>query len=206
MVGHGGSSAGSYLADPTSPIPSHCASIVATSTVRVMLLKLLLLGLPPRKSPILEIRHSVWSWCYHRLLVCHSTVKPPTIVIRHCSKDGQRTPYIISMIQAFLYFCTHVKPSVIGKNRTTTLPPGDFRCWVGNTTFTDKSQCVEKLGHLHVNTGSLDWKSKKWVLCWISKYFWFKYDLGQKYYAPQVQSKWDLEIMTVHFMSLRCLL
>ena len=33
--GMGGSSAGSYLADPTSPIPSHCASIVATSTVRV---------------------------------------------------------------------------------------------------------------------------------------------------------------------------
>ena len=24
----------SYLADPTSPIPSHCASIVATSTLR----------------------------------------------------------------------------------------------------------------------------------------------------------------------------
>ena len=35
MVGHGGSSVGSYLADPTSPIPSHCASIVATSTLRV---------------------------------------------------------------------------------------------------------------------------------------------------------------------------
>ena len=35
MVGHGGSSAGSYLADPTSPIPSHCASIVVTTTVRV---------------------------------------------------------------------------------------------------------------------------------------------------------------------------
>ena len=35
MVGHGGSSAGSYLANPTSPIPSHCASIVATSTLRV---------------------------------------------------------------------------------------------------------------------------------------------------------------------------
>ena len=32
MVGHGGSSAGSYLADRTSPIPSHCASIVVTST------------------------------------------------------------------------------------------------------------------------------------------------------------------------------
>ena len=35
MVGHGGSSACSYLADPTSPIPSHCASIVVTSTLRV---------------------------------------------------------------------------------------------------------------------------------------------------------------------------
>ena len=42
MLGHGGRSAGSYLADPTSPIPSHCAvskccsaSIVATSTARV---------------------------------------------------------------------------------------------------------------------------------------------------------------------------
>ena len=35
MVGHGGSSADSYLADPTSPIPSHCASIVATSALRV---------------------------------------------------------------------------------------------------------------------------------------------------------------------------
>ena len=26
---------GLYLADPTSPIPSHCASIVVTSTLRV---------------------------------------------------------------------------------------------------------------------------------------------------------------------------
>ena len=34
MVEHGGSSASSYLADPTSPIPSHCAPIVATSTLR----------------------------------------------------------------------------------------------------------------------------------------------------------------------------
>ena len=28
MVGHGGSSAGSYLADPTSPIPSHYVVII----------------------------------------------------------------------------------------------------------------------------------------------------------------------------------
>ena len=38
MVGHGESSAGSYLADPTSPIPSHCASVVMTSTLRVNIL------------------------------------------------------------------------------------------------------------------------------------------------------------------------
>ena len=35
MVGYGGTSAGSYLADPTSPIPSHGASIVVSSTLRV---------------------------------------------------------------------------------------------------------------------------------------------------------------------------
>ena len=35
MVGHGGSSAGSYLADPTSLIPFYSASIVATSNLRV---------------------------------------------------------------------------------------------------------------------------------------------------------------------------
>ena len=28
MVGHGGSSAGSYLTDSTSPVPSHCAVII----------------------------------------------------------------------------------------------------------------------------------------------------------------------------------
>ena len=28
MIGHGGSRSGSYLADLTSPIPSHCAVII----------------------------------------------------------------------------------------------------------------------------------------------------------------------------------
>ena len=35
MVGHGGSSAGSYLADPTSPIPSQCAVIILFKSVPV---------------------------------------------------------------------------------------------------------------------------------------------------------------------------
>ena len=33
--GMGGSSAGSYLADPTSPIPSHCAVIILFQSVAV---------------------------------------------------------------------------------------------------------------------------------------------------------------------------
>ena len=51
MVGYGGSSAGSYLADPTSPIPSHCASIVVTSTVRVSLLSAVLFSDVEKSSP-----------------------------------------------------------------------------------------------------------------------------------------------------------
>ena len=35
MLGHGGRSAGSYLADPTSPIPSHCAVIILFQSVAV---------------------------------------------------------------------------------------------------------------------------------------------------------------------------
>ena len=35
LLGHGGSSAGSYLADPTSPIPSHCTVIILFQSVAV---------------------------------------------------------------------------------------------------------------------------------------------------------------------------
>ena len=35
MVGHGRSCAGSYLADPTSPIPSYCAVIILFKSVPV---------------------------------------------------------------------------------------------------------------------------------------------------------------------------
>ena len=41
MVRHGESSACSYLANPTSIIPSHCASIVVTSTVRANIVNLI---------------------------------------------------------------------------------------------------------------------------------------------------------------------
>ena len=55
MVGHGGSSAGSYLADPTSPIPSHCASIVVNRTLRVKAHFL---------SPLLQVGSSVKLQCH----------------------------------------------------------------------------------------------------------------------------------------------
>ena len=35
MVGHGASSASSYLTDPTSPIPSHCAVVILCKSVPV---------------------------------------------------------------------------------------------------------------------------------------------------------------------------
>ena len=43
MVGHGGSSAGSYLADPTSPIPSQYAVIIIIKNVPVYKLSWLIL-------------------------------------------------------------------------------------------------------------------------------------------------------------------
>ena len=71
MVGHGGSSAGSYLADPTSPIPSHCASIVATSTLRVnFYLNSILLDLP--KTCIVSVHLSI---AYSRHFMHHHIEK-----------------------------------------------------------------------------------------------------------------------------------
>ena len=39
----------------------------------------------------------------------------------------------------------------------------------------------------------------------LSLYFWFKYNLGEKFDPTRVRIH-NLQIMTVHFMSLRCLL
>ena len=75
MVGHGGSSAGSYLADPTSPIPSHCASIVETSTVRVNLIQNILAEVLPR--------HQSWSSALSqgRYMIRDHSYKDPVLFI-----------------------------------------------------------------------------------------------------------------------------
>ena len=71
MVGHGGSSAGSYLADPTSPIPSYCASIVATSTLRVKTA-----GFGPTGIQTLDrwYTHSQWENFHHAALHLFTSV------------------------------------------------------------------------------------------------------------------------------------
>ena len=65
MVRHGGSSAGSYLADPTSPIPSHCASIVATSTFKSY--PYLLWDLPPTSNVTFVLIHDDLDVHYNEL-------------------------------------------------------------------------------------------------------------------------------------------
>ena len=74
MVGHGGSSAGSYLADPTSPIPSHCASIVVTSTSRVKqhktkspLIPLFIVSAIMQPHPIVIENITIYYTCYSSL-------------------------------------------------------------------------------------------------------------------------------------------
>ena len=63
MVGHGGSSAGSYLADPTSPIPSHCASIVVISTLRVKYITVMDLCIVLDESAIIRAwREDIKTW------------------------------------------------------------------------------------------------------------------------------------------------
>ena len=65
MVGHGGSSAGSYLANPTSPIPSHCASIVVTSTLRVIMLSIF--HAMSAKSSVLKHSMQLWLISYNEV-------------------------------------------------------------------------------------------------------------------------------------------
>ena len=107
MVGHGGSSAGSYLADPTSPIPSHCASIVATSTVRVNciscesndLISCFLLSVTAIKS-LDHLNEQVLQFMFspsHNLHTDHDqlsskdreTLKTSMILMRHLLVDAQ---------------------------------------------------------------------------------------------------------------------
>ena len=72
MVGHGGSSADSYLADPTSSIPSHCTPIVVTSTFNQLILSLLVFSLVD-VTPKVDRQFVFWLLfhCSNRILICN---------------------------------------------------------------------------------------------------------------------------------------
>ena len=72
MVGHGGSSAGSYLADPTSPILSHCASIIVTSTLRVKSVKV-----AAKYLHVLTFCKSKRISFFSDMILCHFMQKDP---------------------------------------------------------------------------------------------------------------------------------
>ena len=106
MVRHGGSSASSYLADPTSPIPSHCASIVVTSTVKVNDTTLSLL------LPCTYVTDNHSSVC---LLTQSQTVKHDYIVINVCCFLEVANPFYLftfsfithSLTLPLAYLLTH---------------------------------------------------------------------------------------------------
>ena len=78
MVGHGRSSASSYLADPISPIPSHCASIAVTSTVRVNIVYTHFItpdgNIQGRENTIKNLIHTV---AYRNVHVCTRHISCP---------------------------------------------------------------------------------------------------------------------------------
>ena len=82
MVGHGGSSVGSYLTDPTSPIPSHCASIVTTSTVRVKVITLLTRFLLRGRGKISHHRDTTKWGDTTPFMISWREVKMPTLKTR----------------------------------------------------------------------------------------------------------------------------
>ena len=93
MVGHGGSSASLYLADPTSPIPSHCASIVATNTVRLNILYVMSMTQCFHEQADMEVvLHEIPSDIHTRLtylinLVIRAQGKLIKAVLRYCYRN-----------------------------------------------------------------------------------------------------------------------
>ena len=88
MVGHGGSSAGSYLADPTSPIPSHCASIVATSTLRLRM------WFKQNTVQNLISHPKAFTDSCHLLQFCH----PPDVVGDVARDEGNKAPNLLKCV------------------------------------------------------------------------------------------------------------
>ena len=104
MLGHGGSSAGSYLADPTSPIPSHCAVIILFQSVPVHQLSRLVLQ---------ELMQQNYAGCLQHYSFAMSTLTFPEITCRHTGHWGQSP----SLSEQSL----HVAKCLHARNKTSAL-------------------------------------------------------------------------------------
>ena len=152
MVGHGGSSAGSYLADTTSPIPSHCASIVATSTSRVNIYPMSFFS--SIKLP------SVCSCCVTCIIsasASHCAKKPVTTMLTypwkctvlHCNHLGNTWKPLVLMTQHFDY-CPSTSE---GDNQSVgSSAPVVSRCFPGGYNV-----------KLYISRGRLAW----WLLAFL---------------------------------------
>ena len=94
MLGHGGSSAGSYLADPTSPIPLHCAVIILVQSVPVhQLSRLKCVSTRPRSSDCTLI--SPWKFFMNETAVndqptCTCSYSDLTLIVPVTTIDALR--------------------------------------------------------------------------------------------------------------------
>ena len=99
MVGHGGSSASSYLVDPTSPIPSHCASIAVTSTLRVNPYSLVLCSLYCVTVIIINNKSPFTTTCTHcTILQTHRVNSVPHLSTQEDSLYTGQTEIIESWV------------------------------------------------------------------------------------------------------------
>ena len=139
MVGHGGSSTGSYLADPTSPIPSHCASIVTTSTLKVNYL------LSVYMTWVMLIHDTA----QHKKVSNHHANLPWKCTVLHCNHLGNTWKPLVLMTRHFDY-CLSASE---GDNQSVrSSAPVVSRCFPGGYNV-----------KLYISRGRLAW----WLLAFL---------------------------------------
>ena len=142
MVGHGGSSASSYLANPTSPIPSHCASIVATSTLRVKIPTALING--PYEG---VTKQSIVKMCKKSIQRRFTLPLPAETLLHKATLTVliQSVPLNQCFFSGLKY--TWQKKSCLYFSKSSSIPPIFSKpCSTGATelkSFGDKSQCAQ---------------------------------------------------------------
>ena len=131
MVGRGGSSADSYLTDPTSPIPSHCASIVVTSTLRVNTVNH---GHEFRFDHSLFVKYV--NLCLSHVLKANWGTSATTWMLV-CAAKTPRTPLptwpVYLVVWGIISRCMSTRPACVHW-KEDTVPQTRHRALVGNQT------------------------------------------------------------------------